>query len=427
VTASFSPNPTATGSSTLTVQASSSASLGQYTVTITGRSGTQTASTTVSLGVYAPTFTLYGPGNVTLDQGTNTTSYVQVSSEYGFTGSVNFAISGLPSGVTASFSPNPTATGTSVLTLQANSSASLGQQHTVTITGTSGGQSASTTFSLAVYAPTFTIYSGGNLSVGRGTSTASYINIYPQYGFTGNVSLAVSGLPSGVTASFSPNPTATGNSSLTVQASSSASLGQYTVTITGTSGTQTASTTLTLAVYAPTFTLYGPGNANIGRGTPITSNIQISPEYGFTGNVSLAVSGLPSGVTASFSPNPTAIGYSTLTLQASSSASLGEFIVKITGTSGAQTASTTLALGVYVPTFTFYSVPNVNLSQGTTATSNVYIYPEYGFTGNVNFAVAGLPSGVTASFSPNPSATGTSVLTFQTNSIASVGQYTDTL
>ena len=66
-------------------------------------------------------------------------------------------------------------------------------------------------------------------------------------GFAGNVTLVVSGLPSGVTASFNPNPTA-GTSVLTLTASNAASLGSTTFTITGTSGSFTASTSIVLTV-----------------------------------------------------------------------------------------------------------------------------------------------------------------------------------
>ena len=66
----------------------------------------------------------------------------------------------------------------------------------------------------------------------------------PEDGFTGSVNLAVTGVPSGVTASFSPNPT-TGSSMLTLTASSTATPGTTTLTITGTSGSLSATTTFT--------------------------------------------------------------------------------------------------------------------------------------------------------------------------------------
>ena len=421
VTASFSPNPSTTGT-TLTLTASTTAALGQYNVTVTGTSGKQTASTTLPVTVYAPTFTLSGLGAVIVGQGTSATTYVYVYPQYGFSGSVQFTASGLPSGVTASFSPNPT-TNSTLLTLTASSTASLGD-YKFTVTGTSGSQSASIIGTVAIYVPAFTFYGPGNLNIGQGTSISAIVSVNPEYGFTGNVQFAVSGLPSGVTASFSPNPT-TNSSTMTLTASSTASLGQYTVTVTGTSGSQSASTVFTLGVYVPTFTIPSFGGTNIGQGTSTSTYISVSPEYGFTGNVQFAVSGLPSGVTASFSPNPSATS-SILTLTASSTAAVGQYTLTVTGTFGSQTASMTFTLGVYVPTFILYGYSSALLSAGATVQTYVYITDEYGFTGNVQLAVSGLPSGVTASFSPNP-ATNSSTLSLTAGSSVTAGQYTLTI
>jgi hypothetical protein len=420
VTASFSPNP-ATGSSTLTLTASSSTAIGQYPLTVTGTSGSLIATTSISLGVYAPTFTIYANG-LNIGQGTSGTTYADVNPQYGFTGSVTFSVSGLPSGVTASFSPNPT-TGSSTLTLASSSSVAIGQ-YPLTVTGKSGTLTATTTISLGIYQPSFTL-SASNLNIGQGSSSTSYIWTYPQYGFTGNINLAVSGLPSGVTASFSPNPT-TGSSTLTLTASSSTAIGQYPLTLTGTSGNLTATTTLYLGVYAPTFTLSG-GNVNIGQGSTGTSYIWTYANYGFTGSVNLAVSGLPSGVTASFSPNPTT-GNSTLTLTASSSTAIGQYPLTVTGTSGSLTATANISLGVYAPTFSFYASPSgLNLNEGSSGTSTIYINTQYGFTGSVSLAASNLPSGVTASFAPNPTSTGSSLLTLTASNSVVPGSATVTI
>jgi len=418
VTASLAPNPT-TGNSTLTLTASSSASTGQHTVTVTGTSGSLIATTTFSLGVYPPSFTL-SASSMNIGQGTSGTSYIYVSPQYGFTGGVSLSVSGLPNGVTPSFAPNPT-TGYSTLTLTASNSATVGPC-TVSVTGTSGSLSVTTTFSLGVYAPTFSLSSPGTMNVGQGTTTTSYVRVNPQYGFAGSVTLSVSGLPTGVTGSFIPNPT-TGSSTLTLTASSSAPVGQYTATLTGTSGSLTKSTTFPVGIYVPTFTL-SASSLSLGQGSSGTSYIYVSPEYGFTGSASLSVSGLPSGVTASFSPNPTS-GISTLTLTATSAAVVGQYSLTVTGTCGNQTATTTVPLGIYAPSFTLGAY-GVSIGQGGSGTSYVYVYPQYGFTGNVNLSVSGLPSGVTASFAPNPTS-GSSTLTFVASSSATAGQYNVTV
>ena len=96
-----------------------------------------------------PDFSLSAnPNSVTVIQGSSGTSTITVTPINGFSGSVNLSASGLPSGVTAGFSPNPTTT-TSTLTLTASSTATTGTV-TVTITGVSGGLTHTTTLSLTV-------------------------------------------------------------------------------------------------------------------------------------------------------------------------------------------------------------------------------------------------------------------------------------
>src|SRR5437899_2220385 len=95
-----------------------------------------------------------------------------------------------------------------------------------------------------------------------------------------------------------------------------------------------------------------PSSVTIVQGASGTSTITVSPQNGFNGNVSLSVSGLPSGVTASFNPSSTT-STSTLTLTANSTATTGTVTVTITGTSGSLTSTTTVSLTVHavnVPT-----------------------------------------------------------------------------
>jgi phospholipase C len=99
--------------------------------------------------------------------------------------------------------------------------------------------------------PSFTLSPSPNtVGVVQGSAETSTITVNPANRFSGSVSLAASGLPNGVTASFAPNP-ATANSVLTLAASGAALAGTAAVTITGTSGTLTYSTTLKLITTAP--------------------------------------------------------------------------------------------------------------------------------------------------------------------------------
>ncbi len=429
VTAAFSPNP-ATTTSTLTLTASITAATGTFMVTIigtfTGTSFTATQLTTLSLTVNGngtSSFTLSAsPKSLTITEGSSGMSKITISPVNGFDGNVTLSAAGLPNGVTAAFNANP-ATSTSTLTLTASATAATGTV-TVTITGTSGNLTQTTAISLTVTAaPDYTLSAAPSaLSVVQGNQGTSAITITPLNGFAGSVTLSAAGLPSGVTAVFSPNP-ASSSSTLTLTASSTAATGTATVTITGTSGSlaQTVAISLTVAP-APSYTLSAaPGALSVAQGSQGKSTITITPLNGFAGSVTLSAAGLPTGVTASFS-RKAATSTSVLTLKAKSSATEGTFTITVTGTSGNLSATTTIALKVTpMPTFTLSVLPApVVIAQGTSGMTTVTITPANGFDQDVTLSASGLPTAVTASFSPNP-ATSSSTLTLNVGSSAATG------
>src|SRR5438034_352345 len=208
--------------------------------------------------------------------------------------------------------------------------------------------------------------SPGTLTIAQGSNGSSTITVAPQNGFTGNVTLAASGLPNGVTASFSTNPTTPTSTvrTITLTDSSPTATANAAVSMPGTSGTlshtPTLSLSLTAAAGTAVFTLSLHHALPIfAQGSNGSSTITVAPQNGFTGNVNLAASGLPNGVTASFSTNPTTptSAMSTLTLTASSTAATGMSTVTITGTSGTLSHTTTLALTVNTTVSTLTVTP----------------------------------------------------------------------
>ncbi len=98
--------------------------------------------------------------------------------------------------------------------------------------------------------PSFTLTASPNsLTIADGSQGTSTITVVPAGGFSGSVTLNATGLPTGVTAGFSPNPTST-TSTLTLTVGSGVAAGTSTITIGGTSGSLTASTTIQLTVSA---------------------------------------------------------------------------------------------------------------------------------------------------------------------------------
>jgi cellulose 1,4-beta-cellobiosidase len=355
VSANFSPS-SVNGSGTVTINFNGQTSTpsGTTNISIVGTSGTLTHSATISFTVAGPSSFSLAATNASVAQGGTGTSAITVTPSGGFTGSVALSVSGLPNGVTASFNPTPVSitsatAATSTLTFTASSTATAGTS-TVTVTGSGGNSSSSTTLSLTVTTqPDFSLSANPtSLSVTQGgTAASSTITVTPLSGFTGSVALAASGLPTGVTASFSPTST-TGTSTVSFTASGTATVGTATVTITGTSSSLAHTTTIALKVISnqPSFTLAAsPATLSVVQAASGGSTITVTPVNGFAGTVALAASGLPSGVTASFSPASTT-GTSTVTFAASSTAATGTSTVTITGTSGSLSATTTITLTV---------------------------------------------------------------------------------
>jgi PKD repeat protein len=366
------------------------------------------------------------PQSVSVNQGANAGTTIAVTPSNGFSSAVSFSASGLPSGVTASFSP-ASSTASTTLTLTAASTAAAGPA-TVTVKGTSGSLSHTTTVNLTVVASgggggSTAVYNStlkapecatvgascdsGTLLVGRGTMSGgaepnqpNTINNACADGNSGtfhsdesNDRIVISSTDGGpLTAGKTAQVTATiwaYSSANVIDLYSAADATNPNWTFLSSisaaaAGTQALSTTFTLpagglqavrahlryngsaatcstgsydesddlifavssTAPAPDFGIaVSPSSASVTQGGSGTSAVTISPQNGFGGSVALSASGLPSGVTATFSPASTT-GSSTLTLSSSSTAATGNATVTITGTSGSLTRTTTLGLTV---------------------------------------------------------------------------------
>lgn len=204
-----------------------------------------------SCGSTAPDFSISAtPSSQTVTQGGSASYTATVTALNGFTGTVTFSASGLPSGANASFNPTSvTGSGSSTMTVTTSSTTPAGT-YTLTVTGTSGSLVHSTTVTLVVTAVNadFSISaSPASQSVTRGSPASYAATVKALNGFTGTVSFSVSGLPRRATGTFSPTSvTGSGTSTLTVSTSRSTPKGMFTLTITGTSGSLVHSTTVTL-------------------------------------------------------------------------------------------------------------------------------------------------------------------------------------
>ena len=197
--------------------------------------------------------------------------------------------------------------------------------------------------------------SPGSLSVVQGNSGTSTITSTVSGGFNSSVVLSASGNPSGVTVGFNPSSFATGagSSTATFTVSSGVTPGTYPITISGTSGSSVKTTTVNLTVTAPVqanFTIsVSPSSGYLSRGTSGYATVTTAISGRFNSAISLSATGVPAGVTASFSPNPIAApgsGTSHFNLTVARTAKTGTYSITITGTGGGQSHSTTLTFQV---------------------------------------------------------------------------------
>jgi hypothetical protein len=180
-------------------------------------------------------------------------------------------------------------------------------------------------------------------------STSYTASIAALNGFSGNVSLSVSGLPSGASGIFNPTSvTGSGSSTLNVSTTCAVAAGSYPLTISGTSGTlsHNASVTLVVSSTLPDYSISAtPTSRTVTAGTGTTYTVNTSAGPCFTGNITFTVMGLPAGAAATFSPAlVTGSGSSTLTITTSSTVIPGTYPLTITGTSGSLTHSTPVTL-----------------------------------------------------------------------------------
>jgi hypothetical protein len=300
------------------------------------------------------------PGSVTVTQGSSSSpAMIAVSPLHSFNGSVSVSISGLPSGVTTSPAvPFTMQAGASqAVTFSAANSATLGPVN-LTFSGTSGNLSHTAGATMSVNSATdFGIsVSPGQLSVTQGsTSAPTSITVTPLNAFSGTVSVDIKGLPAGLATSQSlPMQISAGSKQqLTFNAASSVAPGTMNLVFQGSSGSlsHTASAALQIqAASIPDFQLGLDSHAvALKPGTSQAVNLSVVPLNQFVNSVTVAISGLPKGVTTSpASPFNIAAGGGSapITFSAAVSAGAGKAVVTLTGTDGALSHAQTAALEV---------------------------------------------------------------------------------
>ncbi len=425
VTAAFSPSlmTSGTASTTLTVTVAASVVPGSYTFTIRGAaSGLADQTTSVAFTVTArPTIALtVVPASLSITQGT-TAAYTAVLARTNYTGVVSVAVSGAPAEIT--FSVTNTADAYTIKTSVAANAEPGSYTLTMTASGT-GVVSATATVTLVVVAsstaPAIDIAATPSaISAAPGASVSTTIAV-TRTNFAGTVVVAVqSGLPTGVTATSTPNgPTLVNSVQVTFNVGAAVTPGSYPIVLQGSgfqalAGTTTVTLTVTAAAGGVVLSA-APTSLSIQQGGQASTTIALT-RTNYAGSVTLNVTGAPTGMTLSVSPAITTGNSATLGVAVGGGAAPGSYSLTVTATGTGLTSApitipvtaTTVSTGGNV-TWRFCAATGIpiwfayqNGGPGTAWTSAGAVGNAYSFTIGAQGAVAYVMQSATNSFTTN--------------------------
>jgi hypothetical protein len=193
--------------------------------------------------------------------------------------------------------------------------------------------------------------SSSAVAVNQGGTGSLNVALTRSGGFTGTVTLAVTGLPAGITAVIDPPQLSGTATTATINVAAAADIAPqtYSATVTATGpNVAAASATYQVAVAAaPNYALSAtPAALTIPAGTSGSTTIQIA-RTNFTDAIAFQLLDPPSGITGAFSPTPSTTNMSTAVVSVAASVTPGNYPLTIRGmTPGPGNRTTTVSLTV---------------------------------------------------------------------------------
>jgi kumamolisin len=194
------------------------------------------------------------PATVSVSQGNSGTSTITSAVTGGFDSAISLSATGQPTGVSVVFNPTSiTGAGASVMTMSVSSTTTLGT-YKITVTGSAGGTTETTTVTLKVTkaVPSFAISaSPTSITVSKGATGTAIITTTGSNGFDSAIALTAVGEGSAQTLTFTPSTIpapGSGSSTMSVTVGAKATVGNHTITVRGMAGSTLRTTTVTLVV-----------------------------------------------------------------------------------------------------------------------------------------------------------------------------------
>ena len=269
------------------------------------------------------------------------------------------------------------------------------------------------------------------LEVAQGKS-GTYAVTISTVGYSGNVNLQLSGLPSGATYSFSPSSGVPPfNSILTINVGSDTQEGTYTLTIKAVGTGVSAQKTVKLKVKGGMFTLsLASPSIPLQQGETKQVQLVVNPVGEYSKKVTISFQNVPNGVSVKANPvqvYPGSVVIVTVSVSEDATPGLYHITIKGTGEDG-KIDTTTLDLTITEVPFEFSisaSPPSATVTQGERVSTTIEITLTSGHPKPVSISVSGLPSGTYALSSTSITPPDEVILRIDTSTLS--GSYTVTI
>jgi hypothetical protein len=203
--------------------------------------------------------------------------------------------------------------------------------------------------------------SSATLTLAQGASGNDSVTV-TRAGTTGSVTLSVTGLPTGATATYQ-NPAAGNSGQITIATTASTTAGTYPLTVKATDGTYSATASLSLVITTNSIAIQlSSATLTLVQGASGNDTVTVT-RTGTTGSVTLSVSGLPTGATATYT-DPAAGNSGQITIAAADNTAIGTYPLTVEATDGTYSASASLSLVIT-------AVPLISTSYSWTSTGPI--------------------------------------------------------